>query len=209
MIYIFHGGHTNQSYTAFSELLEKYQQHEKFHENHKTFDIDSFDRFLNTPSLFSETKAVIIENIFSISKPILDKALKLINSHPNFDYLFWQDKKVEVTKLKSFPRAEIKLFVLPELLFSCLNAIKPKNQSDFLNKYQLLINSMPFELALFWFKNTLRRQLTTYSKFSEDFLKKAYLDLIEMDLASKSGTLNLPKEMALERIISSLINSPV
>lgn len=207
MIYIFHGDNTNQSYTAFSETFDKYQQHEKFHENHKTFDLDTFDRFLNTPSLFSETKAVIVENLFSISKPVLDKALKLINSHPDFDYLFWQDKKIEVTKLKIFPQAEIKLFVLPELLFSCLNAIRPKNQKDFLNKYQLLINSMPFELALFWFKNTLRRQLTTYSKFPEIKLKKTYLELIEMDLAIKTGALNLPKEIALEKIILSLINS--
>jgi hypothetical protein len=207
VIYIFHGDNTNQSYTAFSEALEKYQQHEKFHENHKTFDLDTFDRFLNTPSLFSETKAVIIENSFSISKPILDKAIKLINSHPDFDYLFWQDKKVEVTKLKSFPKAEIKLFVLPELLFSCLNAVKPRNQKDFLAKYQLLLDSLPLELVLFWFKNTLRRQLTTYSKFSEENLKKAYLNLIELDLASKTGILTLPKEMALEKIILSLINS--
>ena len=209
MIYIFHGNHTNQSYTAFSEALKKYSQHEKFHENQKTFDLNTFDRFLNTPSLFSETKAIIIENLFSVSKPILDKTIKLINSHPDFDYLFWQDKKIESAKLKSFPTAKTETFLLPELLFSCLNSIKPKNQKDFLNKYQLLLDSLPFELTLFWFKNTLRRQLTTYSKFPEEILKKTYLNLIEMDQASKTGTLTLPKEIALERIILSLINPPV
>lgn len=207
MIYIFHGDNTNQSYTAFSETLANYHQHEKFHENNKTFDLNTFDRFLNTPSLFSETKAVVIENIFSIPKPILDKVVKLINSHPDFDYLFWQDKKIEVAKLKLFPKSEIKVFVLPELLFSCLNSIKPKNQIEFSKKYQELMLNFPLELALFWFKNTIRHQLTTYSKFSENNLKNAYLALIDLDKNSKSGTLYEPKDMAIERIIFSLIDS--
>lgn len=207
MIYIFHGDHTAQSYIAFSEALNNYQQHEKFHQNAKSIDPDSLDRFLNTPSLFSETKVVILENPFSLLKVLLDKVVKLINSHPDFDYLFWQDKKVEVTKLKLFPQSTLKIFTLPEVLFSCLNSIQPKNRVDFSQKYQSLIASLPFELTLFWFKNTLRRQLTAYSKFPQDILKKAYLDLIELDKNSKSGTLYEPKDIALERIILSLLDA--
>ena len=207
MIYIFHGDHNAQSYTAFSESLNNYDLHDKFHQNGKNIEVDSLDRFLNTPSLFSETKAVILENPFSLLKPDFDKIVKLINSHPDFDYLFWQDKKIEAAKLKSFPSAKIEIFTLPELLFTCLNAIKPKNKNDFSLKYQQLMATFPLELALFWFKNTLRRQLTTYSKFSETNLKKAYLGLIELDKNSKSGTLYEPKEIAIERIIFSLLDS--
>ncbi|HBP51202.1 MAG: hypothetical protein US68_C0006G0077 [Candidatus Shapirobacteria bacterium GW2011_GWE1_38_10] len=207
MIYIFHGNHNTQSYTAFSELLNNYDKHEKFHQNGKNINPDSLDNFLNTPSLFSETKVVIFENLFSLLKSPFDKIIKLINSHPDFDYLFWQDKKIEVAKLKLLPQADIKIFTLPELLFSCLNAIKPKNKVDFSKKYQELMATFPLELALFWFKNTLRRQLTTYSKFSEENLKKAYLNLIELDKKSKSGTLYEPKDMAIERIILSLLDA--
>jgi len=207
MIYIFHGNDSNQSYTAYSETLKKYQNYEKYHENNKSFNPDTFDRFLNTPSLFSEPKAIIIDNFFSIPKAAFDKAISLLNSHSEFGYLFWQDKKIEAAKLKLFSKAEIKSFTLPELLFSCLNSISPKNQKNFLEKYQALLNSMPFELALFWFKNTLRRQLTTYSKFSPENLKRSYLHLIELDNAIKNGTLHQPKEYALEHVILTLINS--
>lgn len=207
MIYIFHGTHSAQSYPAFSELQDKLKKHDKFHQYGKNLDLDSLDRFLNTPSLFSETKSVILENLFSLPKPQLDKVAKLINLHPDFDYFFWQDKKIDAIKLKLFPDAKIEVFTLPELLFTCLNSIRPKNQADFIKKYRDLISNFPFELALFWFKNTLRRQLTTYSKFSSQNLKKAYLSIILLDKASKTGTLLEPKDMALERIILALINS--
>lgn len=207
MIYIFHGNHTLQSYNEFSQLLNNYKLHEKFHQNSKNLDIDSLNRFLNTPSLFSETKVVIIENLFSLLKTQLDSLAKLINSHPDFDYLFWQDKKIEATKLKLFPRSTVKFFVLPEVLFSTLDSIRPQNKIDFVKKYQNLITTLPFELILFWFKNHLRRQLTTYSKFSPDSLKKTYLNLIELDFNSKTGKLLQSKEDSLERAILSLIDS--
>lgn len=207
MIYIFHGNHTAQSYNEFSELLSNYKLHEKFHQNSKNLDIDSLNRFINTPSLFSETKVVIIENLFSLLKPQLDTISTLINSRPNLDYLFWQDKKIEAVKLKLFPKSTVKFYVLPEVLFSTLDSIRPQNKVDFVNKYQNLISTLPFELILFWFKNHLRRQLTTYSKFSSLSLKEAYLNLIELDYRSKSGKLLESKENNLERVILSLIDS--
>ncbi|HWS48865.1 MAG TPA: hypothetical protein VN174_02355 [Candidatus Methanoperedens sp.] len=207
MINIFHGDHTSQSYSAFSETLKTYSKHEKFHQNNKTLEIDSLDRFLNTPSLFLETKVVILESIFSLPKTQLDKISELIKVHPDNDYLIWHDKKIEATKIKLFPNANIKVFTLPELLFSCLNSIKPNNKTDFSRKYQELIQNLPIELILFWFKNSLRRQLTTYSKFSENNLKNAYLNLIELDKKSKTGNLFEPKEIAIERIIFSLLDS--
>jgi len=207
VIYIFHGNHTTQSYNDFSNLFDNYKLHEKFHHNGKNIDIDSFSRFLNTPSLFNQTKVVILENLFSILKTQLEKISNLINSHPELDYIFWQDKKIEAAKLKLFPKATIKLYLLPEVLFSCLDSIRPKNKNDFSKKYQDLISVLPFELVLFWFKNHLRRQLSTYSKFSEPNLKLAYLNLIKLDHKSKTGTLFQSKESALERIIFSLIDS--
>jgi len=207
VIYIFHGNHTAQSYNDFSELLSNYKLHEKFNQNSKNLDIDSLNRFINTPSLFSETKVVIIENLFSLLKPQLDTVSKLINSRPNLDYLFWQDKKIEASKLKLFPKSTVKFYILPEVLFSTLDSIRPQNKIDFVRKYQNLITTLPFELILFWFKNHLRRQLTTYSKFSVDYLNNTYLKLIEFDYQSKTGKLLDTKENSLERIILSLIDS--
>jgi len=207
VIYIFHGNHSAQSYSDFSEILNNYKLHEKFHQNSKNLEIDSLNRFINTPSLFSETKVVILENLFSLLKPQLDAVSKLINSHPNLDYLFWQDKKIETIKLKLFPKSTVKFYVLPEVLFSTLDSIRPQNKIDFVKKYKNLTSALPFELILFWFKNHLRRQLTTYSKFSPPVLKEAYLNLIELDYKSKTGKLLDTKENSLARVILSLIDS--
>ena len=207
MIYIFHGNHSAQSYSEFSELLNNYKLHEKFHQNSKNLEIDSLNRFINTPSLFLETKVVIIENLFSLLKPQLDAVSKLINSHPDLDYLLWQDKKIETTKLKLFPKSTVKFYVLPEVLFSTLDSIRPQNKIDFVKKYKNLTSALPFELILFWLKNHLRRQLTTYSKFSPHVLKEAYLNLIELDYKSKTGKLLDTKENSLARVILSLIDS--
>ncbi len=206
MIYIFHGDNTPQSYSAFSQNLDTKANFQKFKSDVKNFDIDQLSRFLNTASLFSENKAIIIENFFSLPKNTFDKAVNTINSHPEYDYLFWQSKKIEATKLKIFPKAEIKIFSLPETLFTCLNSLRPNNQKDFVVKYQNLLSALPFELILFWFKNTLRRQLTTYSKFSENKLKQAYLNLIELDYRSKNGQLPLSKEDSLCRWALNLMD---
>ena len=86
MIYIFHGDNSTQSYPAFSELVDSHQLSEKYRQSGKNIDPDSLNRFLNTPSLFSETKIVILENLFSQLKPELDNIIELINLHPDFDY---------------------------------------------------------------------------------------------------------------------------
>ncbi len=205
MIYIFHGDDTATSYQNFSLKIDEFKSTQKFKSNAQTFDLGSFDRFLNTASLFSEDKVIIAESFFSLLKNSFDKAVKLINKHPDFTYLFWQSKKIEAAKLKFFPKADIKIFNLPEVLFSCLNSLRPGNLKDFSQKYQLLLQNLPFELIMFWFKNTLRRQLTTFSKFSETKLKDTYLQLIDIDYKSKSGRLFEPKEMALERLMLTLM----
>jgi hypothetical protein len=68
-----------------------------------------------------------------------------------------------------------------------------------------VLEQEPFELFLFWLKSSLRKQLTTFSKFSSDSLKTAYLQMIELDYQSKTGQLAIPKDMALERILLNLM----
>ena len=174
MIYIFHGNHTAQSYSEFSELLNNYKLHEKFHQNNKNLDIDSLNRFLNTPSLFSQTKVVILENLFSLLKPQFDIVSKLINSHPDLDYLFWQDKKIETTKLKIFPKSIVKFFVLPEVLFSTLDSIRPQNKIDFVTK----INYN----AYFYCTKIVSKVMKLQTKYAH---KDYYADIIQIN--SKSG----------------------
>jgi hypothetical protein len=58
---------------------------------------------------------------------------------------------------------------------------------------------------LYWLKNHLRRQLTTYSRFNPKQLKSTYVQIIELDYQSKTGQLPIGKDIALERILINLL----
>ena len=81
----------------------------------------------------------------------------------------------------------------------------PKNAAKFIPLYHQVLEQEPFELFLFWLKSSLRKQLTTFSKFNSDSLKIDYLQMIELDYQSKTGQLAIPKDMALERILLNLM----
>lgn len=205
MIYIFHGDDQYASRSAFNQQLDQQSSKDIFRLDSKTANLDSINNFLNSPSLFASQKILVITNLFSVSKPILDKIVKLIKDDLQNDIYIWQDKTLTPTQVKTFPQAKINHFPINKVLFSCLNQIRSKNISRFLPLYQKVIEQEPFELFLFFVKNNLRKQITSYSSFPKNDLQKTYLQLIELDFQSKNGQLVIPKEIALQRILINLI----
>ena len=176
MFYVFHGDHQLNSRQALNSFLDQKTDFDILRIDSKEIDLDQINGFINSPSLFSKPKIIVFLNFFSIPKPIGDKIKKIIDNNPEFDIVIWQDKTITPTQLKSFPKAKIETFV----------------------------NQEPFELFLYWLKNHLRRQLTTYSRFSPEQLKSAYIQIIELDYQSKTGQLPISKDIALERILINL-----
>lgn len=205
MIYIFHGDDQYASRSAFNQQLDQQLNKDILRLDSKTANIDSINNFLNSSSLFASQKVLVINNLFSIPKAILDKIIKLIKDDTQNDIYIWQDKTLTPTQTKIFPQAKINHFPVNKVLFSCLNQIRPKNISRFLSLYQKVMEQEPFELFLFFVKNNLRKQITSYSGFSKNDLQKAYIQLIELDFQSKNGQLAIPKEIALQRILINLI----
>lgn len=206
MIYIFHGDDQNKSRQAFNNQINLYPKSDILRLDHKTIDLDQINNFLNGASLFSIQKTLSISNFFSISKPVLDKLVKIINnSDPINNVILWQDKGLNVTQLKLLPRSKTENFRLNNKLFACLNSIKPKNITGFIPLFHETIKEGLYDLFLYLFKNQLRKQLTTFSSFDKNLLKKTYLQLIELDYQNKTGQLSIPKELALERTIINLI----
>ena len=205
MIYIFHGDDQYASRSAFNQQLDQQSSKDIFRLDSKTANLDSVNNFLNSPSLFASQKILAITNLFSIPKAILDKIIKLIKDDSQNDIYIWQDKTLTPTQTKIFVQAKINHFPINKVLFSCLNQIRPKNISKFIPLYQKVIEQEPFELFLFFVKNNLRKQITSYSSFSKKDLQRTYLQLIELDFQSKNGQLAIPKEIALQRILINLI----
>lgn len=205
MIYIFHGDDQNQSRLALNQFLDTKKEFDILRVDNKEINLDDINGFINSQSLFNNPRIIEISNLFSIPKTIFDKLVKILKSNPNFDITIWQDKPLTVTQLKIFPQAQVKNFPLDKKIFLCINNIKPKNITKFIPLYHQVLEKEPFELFLFWLKFNLRKQLTSYSKFNQEILKKTYLQTIELDFQSKTGQLTIPKELALERILLNLI----
>jgi hypothetical protein len=205
MIHIFHGDNQFTSRTALNSLLDQKKDFDIFKIDFKDIDLDKINGFINSQSLFSTQKIIVFFNFFSILKANLDKILKILKTNNSIDVVIWQDKKLTPTQLKNFPTAKVELFPLDKKLFACLNNLYPNNLPKFLTLYRQVIEQEPFELFLFWVKLTLRKQLTGFSRFSLESLKNAYIQTIKLDFQSKNGQLNIPKEIALERIFINLL----
>lgn len=204
MIYIFHGDNQFDSRQAFNNQLDTLSQNDILRLNTKEINADIINNFLQTNSLFATPKVLALSNLFSVTKPILDKVIKKLDSK-NCDILIWQDKLLTATQLKPFPGAKIQTFKLDNKLFLALNSIKPKNIKSFIPLYHQVLKTGLYDLFLYLLKGNVRKQLISYTSFNKELLKKVYLQLIELDFQNKTGQLSIPKELALERIIINLI----
>jgi len=205
MVYIFHGDDQFQSRLAFSQLLESFTNCQLYKTEAKSLDLDSINLLFNSTSLFYDQKVIAIGNFFSLNKSQINQILKHHKKNPSVELLLWQDKKLTQTQIKIFPQAKISYFPINRLLFQALNNLKPNNINRFLDMLSQVLIQEPYDLVLYLFKNSLRKQLTTYTQFDINKLTQAYLSLIELDYQNKTGQLTTPKDIALERIFLKLM----
>jgi len=204
MIYIFHGDNQLESRKAFSDFMDQNNDTDILRLDSKNIEFDKVNLFLQESSLFNTKKILSVSNLFSTNKSILDQINKLINQIENIDVVIWQDKTLTPIQLKTFKNAQVKNFPLDNKLFICLNSIKPKNISRVIPLYHQVIELGLYDLFLYFLKNNFRKQLTSYPKFDQLTTKRFYLQLIDLDFKNKTGELTIPKELALERMLTNL-----
>ena len=206
MIYIFHGDDQYRSLQAFQTKVDEYKNFEQLRFDNKTIDFEKLNQFVNSGSLFGNDKLLILDNPYSLVKANLDKLIKIIFDNKDVDIIIWQERSLKPTENSIFTGAKIQKFPLDKKLFATLNALRPGNIHAFCELYQTTISQEPFELFFFWLKNTLRKNLSTYSKFPEDKLKDTYLSVINFEYKYKTGQLYEPKETALLSILVDLMS---
>jgi len=205
MIYIFHGDNHKDSRQATNQLIDSFKESNTLRLDYKKTDLETVNNFLQGTTLLSSQKTLLLDNFFSVTKA-KDKLVQLIKQDtPTTNIIIWQNKKLTTTQLKTFPQAKIQFFDLPNYLWGCINAVKPKNLKVFLPLYQKVITQNLYDLFLYLLKNNLRKQISTYSSFPRPRLIKTYLQLIDLDYKNKSGQLTTPKEIVLERVLTQLL----
>lgn len=209
MIYIFHGDNEADSRKDFNSQISQYTDTDTLKVDNKNIDLDQINNFINGQSFFYTQKTISFSNFFSISKPILDKLIKIISTtQAQNNIIIWQDKLLNATQLKTFPQSVVKSYKTNNIVFSCLNEIRPGNLRNFIPKLHLVYKENMYDLFLYLAKNSIRKQLTSYSKFKTLSLEKTYKNLIELDFQNKNGTLTTHKFIAMERIFINLLNNP-
>ncbi len=209
MIYIFHGEDLAKSRTALNSFIAKLSTTNILRLNNKQISLENVNLFLNSSSLFVEPKLLVLENFFSLSKPILDKIIPILEQNKTDNIVLYQDKNLTATQLKLFPLAKAEAFKASSLLWACLNSLKPGNVAKFLSLYEQMLTKEPYDLFLYLLKANLRKNLLSNYPLSQPIAKKIYLQLIELDYQNKTGKLSIPKELALERIIISSLSANI
>jgi hypothetical protein len=200
MITIFHGDDQVKSREAFLSAVTS----DTLKLDSKNIDLNQVNNYLNEGSLFGDTKTIAISNFFTIPKANLDKIVKLILK-TKVNVVIWQDKLLNVTQLKTFPKATILSYKADNSLYSCLNSIKPKNLNRFIVLYDKVINQNLFDLFLYLLKAKFRKLLQFPSTFDQKVILRTYLQIIELEYQYKSGQLSFSKDLALKRVLLPLL----
>ncbi len=207
MIFIIHGSDTVKSRKRLYQLLEEYKDKEKLSLEAKSTTEEELTLFLGSISFLQESKLLVLENLFSVPKPKLDKFVPLIQSLEGANtIIIYQDKDLTQAQLKVFANAKIEQYKVSKNVFALGFMMKPQGAKTFLSEYEKLLQAEPFELIFYVIRDSLRKQLGSWSKLPADKVKNAYIQCIELDFQIKTGTLAIPKETALERILLNLLS---
>lgn len=209
MVTLIHGDDTVSSRKYLIELKTS-------SENSVTLDgkgltLNDFVHALKSNSLFSDGKNIFIENFFSKKNKELEESIDLINKNSNLNIGIWDENELSKSQLSAFSKPTIKLFKIPQSLFSFLDSIKPGNvqnvtlfhsvlkNSDENFLFSMIIRQFRLLLALRggqndsiddaqrlapWQKEKLQRQSRM---FTIGELKEIYNKLYKTDLNIKTG----------------------
>ncbi len=205
MITIFHGDDQKKSRQAFSNFLKLQTNHDFLKIDDKTVDLTLLSNFVLTQSFISPHKIICIDNFFSLHPKSQEKIISLITQNPDCHLAIWQNKKLTSAQTSRFPNAKVSHFPTPNIIFSCLNAIRPHQKTTFIKLFDQVLNQDLYDLFYFLLKRHLRN-LFSKNIFTEENLRSAYLRLIDLEYQYKSGNLNSPQELALKHIILTLID---
>ena len=203
-------------------------------ENSLTFDAEpliliELDQSLCGPGLFGSSNKIFIENLFSRkASKNFDGISLVLNKKTEADIFVWADKILPAKSLSLFPKSNVKVFKIPQNIWSFLDGIKPENVSNVSMFHNALSTSEPeiiftmiirqFRLMLGliekskdnieelkrlapWQKSKLVKQS---SLFGLEKLKEVYKKLYKIDKSVKTGASNLTLVQNIDILLLNL-----
>lgn len=225
MITIIHGDDIVASRTFLNQQKSKADSAVSFSGNYSLTDImQAFEG-----SLFGGERAVFIENLLAKKKNTeKENIISFIQKQKNLDNIYlWEDTEITSKTLQLFKDASNKVFKLPKLLFTFVDALEPEKgkqliilfhqlltqtDADFvfamiIRQYRLLLAvSEPDSIDEIkrlssWQIAKLKKQR---SFFTEKQLLLHYNKLFHIDNKQKTGTLSLSLVQAIDFFLSDL-----
>lgn len=197
----------------------------------KDVDITSLTQVLSGSGLFDEQKAVFIEQLLTKRKKSkeLDELISVLTSHTEKDITLWEGKELDRKILTLFPKAVIRPFKLPMLLFSFLDSLRPDHGTTLIKSFHELLETVEEEMVFSMLVRQLRLMLAVGSAaetqidevkrlqpwqaqklrkqhafFPEDALIRHYKQLFDIDYSLKTGRLATPLSSAIDIWLLSL-----
>ncbi|OGH16707.1 MAG: hypothetical protein A3C30_01045 [Candidatus Levybacteria bacterium RIFCSPHIGHO2_02_FULL_40_18] len=227
MIYIISGEDVVSSRNKLSELLSGKENIVRL--DGKKATIAELDEALLGGSLFSDSKVVVLE-YFSKLKPEVRvwEILNQVQNDKSTDVILWDD--IDLSKKKFPKKVQIFNFLFPKFYYAFLDSFEP-NSKKTLELLTEVLKTFEPEQVLYGLVRRVRQLLiiksNNYSEFSEfkrvqswqisklkkqanlwseNQLKKAFLELAKLDEKMKTSNLPLPLASHLDILLLSELN---
>lgn len=206
MITIIHGDDIVSSRNYFLEIKQK----GGISFDGKSLNFQDLTQSAKGGDLFSEVKNIFIEDFLGSKKSIAEaeKIIELIKKDTTkINFYFWDGQELSKSSLSQFPNAQIKLFKIPQNIFTFVDGIRPNRPENVKDFHKVLESSDPeavfymiirqfrlllgLESSIDETKRLLPWQIQKLQKqsklFTTEQLKEIYRKLFEIDLGYKSG----------------------
>lgn len=183
-------------------------------------------------SLFGTTKTIFIEELLA-KKKLSKETEEIINylnkNNNNIELFLWEGKILTPKQLSLFPKSLVKLFKLPQTVFTFLDELKPNSGAKLISLFHQTLKNSEAEFIFYmlirqfrllialssnskdnidevkrlspWQKSKLQKQANL---FSISNLANTYKKLYEIDLKQKTGKLNLNLTQSIDFLLLDL-----
>lgn len=227
MIYIICGEDIVASRKKLTELLDDKPNIIRL--DGKKTTIAELDEALSSGSLFSNSKTIVVENLTKLKlETRVWELLEKFEKDKNADVILWEE--TDLSKKKFSKNVKVFSFSFPKFYYTFLDSFEPRSK-DSLELLQDVLKTLEPEQVLYGIVRRIRQLLiiksSDYSKFSEfkrmqswqlsrlkkqaslwseDQLKKVFLDLAELDEKMKTSSLTMPLAHHLDILLISDLN---
>ena len=97
----------------------------------ETIDAVELEQSLDESDLFGKSSKIFIENLFTRSgTKNLNEISQILNKNSKADVFIWSNKPVPAKTLSLFQKADVKLFKIPQNIWSFLDGVKPNSNRN-------------------------------------------------------------------------------